>query len=112
VPDLPATHALEEAIMKDSEAAAEKVAADLRMIISDVEGLLRATAGQAGEAVADARAKVLDSLDVARARLGSLGEEYVEQARAVDGYVREHPWQAVGVAALAGVVLGLLITRR
>jgi ElaB/YqjD/DUF883 family membrane-anchored ribosome-binding protein len=49
---------------------------------------------------------------VARARLESLGEEYVEQARAVDGYVREHPWQAVGVAALAGIVLGLLITRR
>jgi ElaB/YqjD/DUF883 family membrane-anchored ribosome-binding protein len=98
--------------MQESEAAAEKVAADLRMIISDVEGLLRATAGQAGEAVADARAKVLDSLDLARARLGSLGEEYVEQVRAVDGYVRGHPWQAVGIAALAGIALALLISRR
>jgi ElaB/YqjD/DUF883 family membrane-anchored ribosome-binding protein len=98
--------------MQDSEATAEKLAADLRLVISDAEALLRATAGQAGETIAAARAKVQDSLDSARIELGALGEEYAQQVRAVDGYVRGHPWQAVGIAALAGIALGLLISRR
>lgn len=98
--------------MQDSEATAEKLAADLRLVISDAEALLRATAGQAGESIAAARAKVQDSLESARIQLGELGEEYAHQVRAVDDYVRGHPWQAVGIAALAGIALGLLISRR
>jgi len=98
--------------MEKGEVAAEKLAADLRLVISDAEALLRATAGQAGETVEAARAKVQDSLDSARIKLGSLGEEYAEQVRAVDDYIRGHPWQAVGIAALAGIALGLLVSRR
>jgi len=102
--------------MQDSEVTAEKLAADLRLVISDAEALLRATAGEAGETIAAARAKVQDSLDSAKIKLGPLGEEAVEQARAAvhatDDYVRGHPWQAVGIAALAGIALGLLISRR
>lgn len=98
--------------MQDSEVSAEKLAADLRLFISDTEALLRAMAGQAGESVAAARAKVKDSLEAARDRLGPLGEEAAEQVRATDDYVREHPWQAVGIAALVGIALGLLISRK
>ena len=98
--------------MEEGKVAAEKLAADLRLVISDAEALLRATAGQAGETVEAARAKVQDSLDSARIKLGSLGEEYAEQVRAVDDYIRGHPWQAVGIAALAGIALGLLVSRR
>ena len=98
--------------MEESEVAAEKLAADLRQVISDAEALLRASAGQAGETVEAVRAKVQDSLDSARIKLGSLGEEYAEQVRAVDDYIRGHPWQAVGIAALAGIALGLLVSRR
>jgi len=98
--------------MQDSEATAEKLASDLRLVISDAEALLRGTAGQAGETIAAARAKVQDSLDSARIELGALGEEYAQQVRAVDAYVRGHPWRAVGIAALAGIVLGLLVSRR
>ena len=102
--------------MQDGEISAEKLAADLRLVISDAEALLRATAGQAEETIAAARAKVRDSLDSAKASLGPLGEEAAEQARAAvraaDGYVRDNPWQAVGIAALAGIAVGLLISRK
>jgi ElaB/YqjD/DUF883 family membrane-anchored ribosome-binding protein len=102
--------------MQDSEVSAEKLAANLRLFISDTEALLRATAGQAGESVAAARAKVKDSLESARDQLGPLGEEAAKQAgaavRATEDYVREHPLQAVGIAALAGIALGLLISRK
>jgi ElaB/YqjD/DUF883 family membrane-anchored ribosome-binding protein len=102
--------------MQDSEITAEKLAADLRLVMADAEELLRATATQAGESVAAARTRVRDSLESARARLGPLGEEAAEQARAAvragEDYVRQNPWQAVGIAALAGIALGLLISRR
>lgn len=102
--------------MKDDEVTAEKLAADVRLIIADAEALLRATAGQAGEAAADARARVQESLESVKAKLKTLGEDATDQARAAaritEAYVRANPWQALGVAALAGIALGLLISRR
>ena len=102
--------------MHEDDVSAEKLAADLRLVISDAEALLRATVGQAGETAAAARAKMQESLESAKLKLGPLGEEAAEQARAAvratDDYVREKPWQAVGIAVLAGIALGLLIGRR
>jgi len=102
--------------VQDSEITAEKLAADLRLLISDAEALLRATAGDADEAIATARAKIRGRLDSAKAGLGQLGDEAAGQARAAvqaaDDYVRGNPWQAIGIAALAGIALGLLISRK
>ena len=33
-------------------------------------------------------------------------------AKATDTYVKDNPWKAVGIGAVAGVILGLLINRR
>ena len=35
-----------------------------------------------------------------------------DTARATDDYVHDHPWQAIGIAAAVGVVVGLLMNRR
>jgi ElaB/YqjD/DUF883 family membrane-anchored ribosome-binding protein len=102
--------------MQNGEVTAGKLAADLRLVISDAEALLRATAGDADEAIAAARAKVRDRLDSAKAGLEQFGDEATEQARAAvraaDDYVRANPWHALGIAALAGIAFGLLISRR
>ena len=102
--------------MHENEVSAEKLAADLKLVISDAEALLRATAGKAGETATAAREKMQETLDSAKLKLGPLGEEAAEQARAAahatDDYVRKNPWQAVGIAVLAGIALGLLISRR
>ncbi|MGB5080803.1 MAG: DUF883 family protein [Burkholderiales bacterium] len=102
--------------MQDPEVTAEKLAADLRLVIADAEALLRATIGETGESVAAAREKIKQSLDAAKDGLESLGEEAAQQARiavrAADDYVRGNPWQAVAIAALAGIALGLLVSRR
>jgi ElaB/YqjD/DUF883 family membrane-anchored ribosome-binding protein len=94
----------------------DRLASDLRTIIADAEELLRATANQAGEKVAAARARVQDSLDSAKLKLELLGEEAADQARAAvratDDYVHDHPWHAVGIAALVGLVLGMTINRK
>ncbi|HEY6862327.1 MAG TPA: DUF883 family protein [Burkholderiales bacterium] len=99
-----------------NDIANDKLATDLRRIIGDAEELLRATANQAGEKVAAARARVQDSLDSAKLKLELLGEEAADQARAAvhatDDYVHDHPWQSVGIAALVGLVLGMMVSRK
>ena len=95
--------------MQENEVTPEKLAADLKLVISDAEALLRATVGEASAA---GRARVQEGLEAAKLRLGPLAEEATQRARAADGYVRGHPWEAVGVAVLAGIALGLLIGRR
>ena len=94
----------------------EKLIRDLQSVVEDAEALLQATATQTGERVDDIRARARESLQQARSRLGEVKGEAIEQAREVaasaDEYVRENPWQVVGVAAGVGLLLGLLISRR
>ncbi len=89
---------------------------DLRKVVQDTEALLRATEGQVGEKADDARRRVQAALESARTRLtkmqGSAAEMGDEAVRATEAYVREKPWQALGIAAGAGLVLGLLLSRR
>ena len=94
----------------------DKLTSDLKVVISDAEELLRATASQAGEKAAAARVKIQESLDIAKVRLASVGEAGLEQAReaarTTDEFVHTHPWKAVGIGAAAGIILGMLISRR
>lgn len=102
--------------METTEVNTDKLVADMKVVIADAEELLRATAGQAGDKVAAARVRIQDSLDTAKIKLTRLGEAGADRAKAAasatDDYVHDHPWHAVGVAALVGLVLGTLISRR
>src|SRR5258706_1409122 len=98
--------------MHENEASAEKLAADLRLVISDAEALLRATAGKAGETATAARAKMQETLDSAKLKLGPLGEEGAGKARPGDDYARPNPWQAVRIPAMAGIARRLPLHRR
>jgi ElaB/YqjD/DUF883 family membrane-anchored ribosome-binding protein len=57
-----------------------------------------------------------DSVRVAKVKLAQAQGAVVGQAKATaqatDDYVHTHPWQAVGIAAAIGVILGMLISRR
>ena len=100
----------------DSQATKDKLVSDLKVLIGDTEELLKATAGQAGEKIATARERIQASLAVYKEKLvdaeQAMMERTKEAARATDEYVHDHPWQAVGVAAGVGVLLGMLIARR
>ena len=102
--------------METADVNRDKLVADMRVVIADAEELLRATAGQAGEKVAAARTRIQDSLTAAKAKLEQLGEASAEKAKAAahatDHYVHDHPWHAIGVAALVGLLLGTVIARR
>ena len=94
----------------------EKLIEDLKVLAQDVEELLKATANQTGERIAAARAHAEESLRSARLRWADATDEAAAKARAAAGaagdYVRDNPWQAVGIAAGVGLLIALLIGRR
>lgn len=102
----------------DTEApiSKDKLVQDLRVVMTDAEELLRATANQAGEKVAAARERIQDSMHRAKVKLAEaeavMLDKTKQAARVTDEYVHENPWRAVGIAAGVGLIIGLLIGRR
>jgi ElaB/YqjD/DUF883 family membrane-anchored ribosome-binding protein len=101
---------------KAEEPSVEKLMDDLRQVVVDVEDLMKVTAGQVGERVGEARARAQETLTSARARLSEFEQQARERAGEMAGeadtYVRENPWQAVGIAAGVAFLLGILVSRR
>lgn len=99
-----------------SDVTTEQLVQDLKVVLSDAEALLKATSAQTGEKIQEVRARAEESLRQARERLTEVEEEALRRAReladATEEYVRDNPWQSVGIAAGIGLVLGILISRR
>jgi ElaB/YqjD/DUF883 family membrane-anchored ribosome-binding protein len=94
----------------------DKLVEDLKVVVRDAEALLRATSSQTGEKIQEVRARAEESLRQARTRIAQLEEEAYERAREVadltEDYVRENPWQSIGIAAGVGLLVGLLLSGR
>ena len=99
----------------ESAVTKDKLVQDLKIVITDAEELLRATASQAGEKAAQARERIQESLRRAKVQLAEVQDVMIDRtrqaARVTDQYVHENPWRAVGVAAGIGLLIGLLIRR-
>src|SRR5262249_60555340 len=100
----------------DTVVTREKLMQDVKIVISDAEELLRATASQAGEKVSAAREKVQESLHQAKVKLAEAEDVLIDKgkqaAKVTDEYVHDHPWRAVGIAAGMGPPLGRPCGRR
>jgi ElaB/YqjD/DUF883 family membrane-anchored ribosome-binding protein len=100
----------------NTDVTTDQLVADLKTVMHDAEALLRATSSQTGERIQEVRAKAEQSLQQARARLGDLEREALRRAQevadATEGYVRDNPWQSIGIAAGVGLLVGLLLSRR
>lgn len=94
----------------------DKLFSDLQAVIEDAEALLQVTASQTGEKIEAVRARAKASVNQARERLSEIQKKTTDQARqaaeSADEYVHKNPWQAVGMAAGLGLLLGILINRR
>src|SRR3989442_915914 len=81
----------------------EKLISDFKVLVGDAEELLRATANQAGERVASARKRIEQSVEDGKKTLADaeniLFDKTKEAAKAAEAYMRENPWNAVGIAA-------------
>ena len=99
----------------EGDVSKEKLMQDLRVVVSDAEELLRATAGQAGDKISAARERIQENLSAAKDHIMVAEQAAVakakQAAKVTDEYVHENPWRAVGIAAGVGLVVGMLISR-
>lgn len=90
--------------------------AGLDDFLDNVETLTKAIKDVESPEIARVRAKVKIALTAARSALADGAAQVRGQAREVtrsaDAYVRDNPWQVVGIAAVVGIALGMLMTRR
>ena len=100
------------------QATKEGLMADVNTVLADAEGLLRQAAQASGEQASELRRRAQSAIArrISRARFLVSEHRVVDQAkratRATDGWVHEHPWTAVGIAAGIGVLIGLVVNRR
>lgn len=104
MPRKPATHAQDDLV------------AEFKALVSDTERLLQHTAELAGDQAGELRSQLHDNLKRAREALHGAEESLRQRGQAAvagtEDYVREHPWQSLGVSAGMGFLLGLLAARR
>jgi len=93
-----------------------KLKEDLAAVMRDAEALIKASADQGGEKMTEARAKIRASLDAAKARVVDAERAAVQRGEdamnATEDYAKRNPWQAMGIAAGLGLVIGVLLARR
>ncbi|MBV2180666.1 DUF883 family protein [Castellaniella sp. MT123] len=99
-----------------TQSAGDALIEDLKSSLDRAEQLLREAADATGDKATDLRARALQALDQGRAVLSETQETLLEQGRKVahdtDEYVQSNPWKAVGIAGVAGLLLGALLSRR
>lgn len=102
--------------MNTTTNAKEKLAADFRIVMDDIDSLMSATTNKAEGDIIALRARIRERLDTVKGRVADAQEEAVarvkEAARTTDDYVHTNPWQSIGVAAAVALALGVLIGRR
>jgi ElaB/YqjD/DUF883 family membrane-anchored ribosome-binding protein len=89
---------------------------EIKNLISDVEDLMARIADMKDADVVRVRGKVQRAVDAAKQSIadsaGTIKQQAQDIAGTADDYVRDSPWQAIGIAALVGAVVGILATRR
>ncbi|MCO5100040.1 MAG: DUF883 family protein [Burkholderiaceae bacterium] len=105
-----------EQAAEQAATARDRLAAELRSLVSDAEEMLKAASRSGNDQLNLVRERLERGVGAARDELNAFQEAAFETARRTaadtNEYVHEHPWNAVGIAAAVGVLLGVLLTRR
>lgn len=94
----------------------ERFLTDLKTFVGDAETLLGQAKTLSGEAALAAREEFERRLHQARQKYevarGMASEHAHDYVRRAETYARDEPWKAIGVAALVGAIIGVMLTRR
>ncbi|NDD56725.1 MAG: DUF883 domain-containing protein [Verrucomicrobia bacterium] len=91
------------------------ISRDVRGVIADAEELLQATAGELGEKAREIRKELVRKIEAAKEKFQNLDdvkEAAEEGLKEVDQVIRKHPYESVGAALVAGLIIGALLNRR
>jgi ElaB/YqjD/DUF883 family membrane-anchored ribosome-binding protein len=93
----------------------QKIIEDIKVLLNDSEELVRLSTTLPGEGVEALRTRLREHVETARALLdaaqASAQTRYREGVDNTERYVRDNPWQALGIAAGVGFLAGILISR-
>jgi ElaB/YqjD/DUF883 family membrane-anchored ribosome-binding protein len=78
---------------------------DFGTLAEDARALTVATVDVASERVREARERLCTALENVKSKT-------IQRAKAIDGRVRQHPYQAIAIGAGVGAVVGYLFARR
>jgi ElaB/YqjD/DUF883 family membrane-anchored ribosome-binding protein len=81
-------------------------------LAEDARALMAATADVAGEKVEEARKRLAAALEHGKEIADGFRDEAIQGAKAADEAVREHPYQAIGIAFGVGALVGFLVAHR
>jgi ElaB/YqjD/DUF883 family membrane-anchored ribosome-binding protein len=93
----------------------QKLVEDLSVLLTDSEEILRLAAAVPGEGIDALRERLrthVDSVQTALSDAQSAAQRRYRSATVqTERYVRQNPWQALGIAAGVGFLFGLLAAR-
>lgn len=94
----------------------DRLVRDLKSVVVDADDLLQEVGNSTVEEFAATRARIERRLREARSRLdharAAISQRAGDAADATQEYVRENPWKAFGIPAVAGLIVFLLVSRR
>ena len=94
---------------------ADQLIGEFKALMADAEALIKATEDHPSETIGSIRNKALETLSGAKESISQLDGSLTDKAKVVaegaDDFVHRNPWEAVGVAAGLGILIGLLIRR-
>jgi len=98
-----------------NEITGQKLAEDVKVLINDVEELLRATASETGERIVDLRRRLEQKLGECKTELAEQERAWLQKAGQIRAsaasWLRDTAWIKVAIVVGAGMVLGLLLRR-
>jgi ElaB/YqjD/DUF883 family membrane-anchored ribosome-binding protein len=107
---------LKSDLANDANDLKDMASGEIRNLMADVEDLVTRVAAVKDPDIALVRNRVIKTLDAARtsisASAGRVRERAVKVAGTTNHFVRENPWQSLGIAALLGAAVGYLAGRR
>lgn len=101
-----------DAMQTQGDVSGQKVKEDLRNLMHDAEELLKATAGDVSERAKQARTRLTGALENAKATCARLEDKAKDAAKATDRVIRSHPYESIGIAFGAGLLVGVLLGRK
>lgn len=100
----------------DNQIGSESLITEFKSLMANAEALIKATEDHPDVAISSIRNKALETLAGAKESISSVEGRMLDKAKlaaeGADDFVHRNPWEAVGVAAGLGLLIGLFIGRR
>jgi ElaB/YqjD/DUF883 family membrane-anchored ribosome-binding protein len=105
-----------QTVSDTAKGASDYANGQVKSFLDNVEDLTKALKDVDSPDIAKVRAKVKIALAAAKSAVADTALQLRDQAHQVgkktDTFVRDNPWQVIGIAALVGLAVGIFASRR